>query len=198
VAAALVEDPDHQACAAWFRISQSFALTTSPPSSSSLNWGRAERHRAPVAYRRPFQPLQFERLLGARGWSFPIRQLEFVDVVPPQTIPANVRSLLRLHLRNGPDELCAFNGLRKAIERLKQFTEIRVLEAGHEPIERGSYAVRSGIEKVVPLITVFVLIVTLVFQPEYWLGWMIVGVGELLSGGFWRVRHRAQKQTGMR
>lgn len=100
-----------------------------------------------------FRPIQYERLLRAQGSSIPAEDVDFVDLVPPQTLPANLRSLLRVHLANGEDLLFSFNGIHRALSKIAEVTALRVSFEEDSPQVSKEYPVRSGMEVVIPLLT---------------------------------------------
>jgi len=138
-----------------------------------------------------FRPTQYERLLNAKAWSIPLAKVVLLDVVPAQSLPANSRSLLRIHLKDETDQFFNLNGKKKAITKLGELTGLRASDSPQAPIAE-TYQSRPRTELIVPILTFAFLVAALV--SEDWIAWVLVGIRTLMSLSFVRIRFIRRSQ----
>jgi hypothetical protein len=142
-----------------------------------------------------FRPAQWERLFQATQWSAPLAKVDFLDIVPSETLPANMRSLFRIHLKDGTDQFFNFNGKKKALRVLGETTNLRIKLDSPLELLVSSAPVRSRSEIVIPIITAGFLAAAIATAD--WIAWVLVAVGTLSSAGYLRnrvLRRRARRR----
>jgi hypothetical protein len=141
-----------------------------------------------------FKPMPWERLLGASGVSVSLDEIRAVTLAPPETIPANLRSVLRVHLRSGSDKLFECHGVHRAAENLAKTTghslavDHRLPPANLDPLS----SKRRGLEAAAPVFTL--LLLALAIETNDVITWVAVAVGLLWCAGFLRIRYSAKKR----
>jgi hypothetical protein len=133
-----------------------------------------------------FRPAQYERFFGATSWSIPLAMIDFLDIVPPESVPANLRSLFRIHLKDGNDHLFNFNGKRKALGVLGEMTGLTVKLDSPQELFASSVPLLSRQEVTIPVLTLGFLAGAI--ATGYWVAWVFVAIGAMTSLGYLRNR----------
>jgi hypothetical protein len=141
-----------------------------------------------------FKPLLWERLLRGSDAMFLLDDVVAVSIAPPETIPANLRSVLRIQLRSGDDKLFECNGLHKLAEGLSYaigrdlMVEERLPRACLDSPSKG----RRGLEVFMPIMSAG-LVVAAVYTSSV-IAWAVAAVGLLWCGALLRLRLAAARR----
>jgi hypothetical protein len=65
-----------------------------------------------------FMPYWWVRLRGGQPWSVALADIATVELAPPDSVPGNLRKLLRVRDGSGSAELFSLRGKEEAIERI--------------------------------------------------------------------------------